>query len=72
MLDHQQKIAHNLIIKALKLRISESSAGGGCRASRVKSLLCKDSAGKIHTLGTFIIVLKENFNFIDNHFLSSH
>lgn len=68
-LNQRQRMAHDLIINALKLNAGESMTNGGNDVSRLQLLLGKGGSGKSHALDAVITTLKENDNYADENFL---
>ena len=68
-LNRRQEIAHDLIIKGLKLNTGEYETDGRNKVSRLQLSLCKGGAGKPHALDAVITTLKESDNRVDKNIL---
>ena len=68
-LNQQQEIAHDLIVKALKLSTGEYTTHSGNDVSRLQLSLGKGGTGKTHALEVVIATFKENDNCVDENFL---
>ena len=69
-LNRRQKIAHDLVVKAVKLNNGKPATDGVHDFGRLQSLLGKGGSGKSRVLGAVVTALKDNGNhFGDNFFV---
>ena len=68
-LNERQRIAHDLIIKALKLRLNQSVTDGGTNISRLQIIIGQGGSGKSHALDSVITSLKNKHGYRDDNFL---
>ena len=69
MLNKRQKIAHNIILRALNLEEDESKTNSESDISRLQLLIGKGRSGKSYVLDGLIILLKENNDFSKDNYL---